>query len=1014
MNLPFAVEVFLFFPPVMNAALAVYVWQQRPIRGATASALILLAAAWWAGCYAFQISAGPDLAAQVLWAKLRHFGLLAAPSLVAIFILQYTDHQSWLNWRTWLALWAPPAVVLLAVLTNDLHGLYWPSTSLTQVDGLYIMVPQRGALNWLNSAYSYVVLGLATVYLLRWVYTNYHRIYRRQAFVFVVSILVPWLSNAIYLSGLSVLDPAPFAFTLTGVGLAWAILGYRLLDLAPIARDRVIEELDEGMIVLDVVGRVVDINRAGLRLLGDPPQGSVLGQPSVKVFARWPDLIQRFRDVRNIQTEVTVGDGPAAHSYLVHIASLTGDQGRVITFRDVSDRQRAAQSLQRRNAHLAALYEIVLDLLNHRDVDSLLQTIVTEAARLLDAPYVELNLIEGDHLAVRAFTINQPFLQGERVSRAEAQLSWQAFDTHQPVLVNDYATWSGRRTVYDGVKLGSVAAIPILAGDRCLGVLDLARLTPNTPFDEEQVWMANLFARIAALVLENANVFADSQRELASRIRIEKELATQRDFAMQVMNTMGQGLAVTGPDGRYEYVNPVAAGLVGITPQEAIGRRPAEFVVPEDAPLLNQAVELRANGQTATHEIRLRREDNGGENYVLFTNVPRLAADGQVVGSIAVVTDLTERRRAEQALAAERTRLRSLIDASRDGIILVGANLTLQVVNIPAMHLLHLPGEIQDWIGKSLTDLILQLRHRTPALSQVLVHEARRAAQGDLAPGHGQSELGVSVFEWLNLPVQSGPDILGRLVVVRDVTEQRRLDQLRDDLTHTLIHDLRSPLTGVLAALDLLEMETAQQDPAEQAQLLSVARQSADAMLQLVNTLLDISRLENRKVPLECELVGIKLLVSKVLDMQQPLATARQLQVHNLVPATLPLAWADPALIERVLQNLVSNAIKFTPVQGQIEIAAQVSGPEAQNLLVSVRNSGPGVPAELDGHLFEKFVSGPQRGRGSGLGLALCRLAVEAHGGQIWTTRTDQNLTEFNFWLPIQQAEINKRKTLID
>jgi PAS domain S-box-containing protein len=1001
MNLPFAVDIFLFFPPVMNIAMGIFVWQQRPSRGATASALMLLAAAWWATCYALQISAGDNLAAQIFWAKLRHVGLLIEPALVITFVVQYTDREKWLTPPTLLAMWGPPVIVLLFVFTNEWHGLYWTSTRLVTTAGISIMTPQRGVVNWLNFAYSYILLALATYFLLRWVVTNYQRIYRSQALVFVGSIIAPWLGNAVYISGLSFLDIAPFAFTLTGIGLAWAILGYRLLDLAPVARDRVVEELADGMFVIDQAGRLVDFNAAGLQLLGGLEPEKVFGQPAAEVFAKWTNLRPLFRNKTNIQTEVALGEGASSEFYLIQMAMLKGNHGRVFTVRNISERQKAAAALRRHNLRLAALYEIVLHLLNHQDQASLLQSIVEQATLLLDAPYGELMLIEGEELVVRAHTANQPFLQAERVSRGVAKLSWQAYDTRQTALVDDYSAWPHRRDIYSALPMSAVVAIPILAGDKALGVLDLARATPDYPFDEEQLQTANLFAGIAALVLENANMYAASQREIEGRRQVEKELASQRDFAMAIMNNMGQGLVVTGADGRYEYVNPVAARMAGLTPQEVIGRQPAEFIFPEDAAILAQASAIRKTGRTATYEIRIRRPDNNAETYVLMTSVPRKTTDGEIAGSIAVVTDLTERRRAEQSLAAERIRLRALIDSSRDGIILVGTDMTLQVINAPAIKLLGLPEAAGNWNGESLTYVTRILRRKSPALARVMLEQARLAQQGQLAPAGGETEGGSVALEWLNLPVQSGPNVLGRLVVLRDITEMRRLNQLRDDLTHTLIHDLRSPISGVLASLDLLQLDSGEAQPADRQQLLDMARQSAETMLHLVNTLLDISRLESRQVPLEGEQVALKVLVNHALSLQQPLALAKQVTIENDLSATLPLVWADPELIERVLQNLINNAIKFTPNAGVIKITAKLDTEAGETLTISVSNSGPGVPPELEGRLFEKFVTGLQRGRGTGLGLAFCRLAVEAHGGHIWLDRNADNLTVFTFSLPL-------------
>jgi transcriptional regulator with GAF, ATPase, and Fis domain len=129
--------------------------------------------------------------------------------------------------------------------------------------------------------------------------------------------------------------------------------------------------------------------------------------------------------------------------------------------------------------YLEVLHQITLDLLNHRGLEDLLQLIVERAAVILDAPYAEIMLLEGEELVVRAFTHNQPYLLGDVVRPGEALITWRAFDTRQPVLIDDYFAWSGRRVLYDEAQLQAVGDFPIVIGQTCLGVL-AARLAQRS------------------------------------------------------------------------------------------------------------------------------------------------------------------------------------------------------------------------------------------------------------------------------------------------------------------------------------------------------------------------------------------------------------------------------------------------------------------------------------------------------------------------------------------------------
>ena len=144
-------------------------------------------------------------------------------------------------------------------------------------------------------------------------------------------------------------------------------------------------------------------------------------------------------------------------------------------------------------------------------------------------------------------------------------------------------------------------------------------------------------------------------------------------------------------------------------------------------------------------------------------------------------------------------------------------------------------------------------------------------------------------------------------------------------------------------------------------------------------------------------------MVDTILAAQGPRAASKQLQLINDVPAALPLVWADVALLERVIKNLVDNSIKFTPVGGTIRITADQDCIDMDEtcLLVTVADTGSGIPAELQPRLFEQFVTGPQAETGSGLGLAFCKIALAAHGQRIWVTSEPGQGAAFTFSLRV-------------
>jgi signal transduction histidine kinase len=178
----------------------------------------------------------------------------------------------------------------------------------------------------------------------------------------------------------------------------------------------------------------------------------------------------------------------------------------------------------------------------------------------------------------------------------------------------------------------------------------------------------------------------------------------------------------------------------------------------------------------------------------------------------------------------------------------------------------------------------------------------------------------------------------------------------------------------------------------------------------MVNGILKISQLESGKMPLRRTAFDMTVLIDQVLDAQTPLALEKDISLRHAVngmplePHPIRPVFADPELIERVLQNLVSNALKFTPSGGEISVRATADA-SRQMLIVEVKDTGPGISADIREQLFEKFVTGLHAEKGSGLGLAFCRMAVEEHGGKIWVESDSGEGATFYFTLPFVTVE---------
>ncbi len=195
---------------------------------------------------------------------------MIVPVAWLVFALQFSQRPDWLTQRTILLLLVIPAATWLLVVSNETHRLIWRDTSLDDSGPFLALQVSHGSWFWIHFGYSYLMLLLGTI-LIGIAAVRTTRIYRRQALAVLLATLFPWAGNVLYLAGLNPipqLDLTPFTFTLTSIIWAWGIFGFRLLDLAPVAREAVLEALRDGVLTLDTQDRIVGMNPAAARMIG--------------------------------------------------------------------------------------------------------------------------------------------------------------------------------------------------------------------------------------------------------------------------------------------------------------------------------------------------------------------------------------------------------------------------------------------------------------------------------------------------------------------------------------------------------------------------------------------------------------------------------------------------------------------------------------------------------------------------------------------------------------------------
>lgn len=229
----------------------------------------------------------------------------------------------------------------------------------------------------------------------------------------------------------------------------------------------------------------------------------------------------------------------------------------------------------------------------------------------------------------------------------------------------------------------------------------------------------------------------------------------------------------------------------------------------------------------------------------------------------------------------------------------------------------------------------------------------------------------------------------------------RRLESLRDSLIHMVVHDLRSPLMVVGDFLALLEKCESQNLSSNGSRFILQARRAVDELVDMVNSMLDVSRMEAGELKLNRSRCQLDLLVREVAGGFDPCGDAAEIVLE--APEQPVKVLADPALLSRVIRNLLGNALRFVSGRGSVRAAVSISGREAR---VAITDNGPGIPTEYHERIFEKFgqVEDHRAGTGTGLGLTFCKFAIELHGGCIGVESEVGKGSTFWFTLPLMEA----------
>ncbi len=369
---PFA--LLMFIPTVSCGLLGMYSFYKRELTGAGPLGFLMLAITWWSTMYGLELLSN-DLQQMRLLNSISYPAIVSLPVFVFMFVMAILDRREWFTFKRVVLLFIVPAIVNLTMWTNEFHWLFY---TVSEIDTQWPFPVQKlvhGPLFWINIVYTYVLLVGSIVLLLReWFYSE--RPYRTQLSIILLGMAFPILVNLNYLFKIlpvGYIDLTPVAFFLTSLFAALSIFRFRLFDLRPIAKETVIRNLEDGIVVIDKSDILIDVNPVSVKLLEIDGE-KALGLPIDDAFSRMPALLG-FIGSTDSRSEMVIGER-IVESRKTSIMSKRGRlRGHIVLLTDITDRKRIEEALKESQEmyRTLATTDMLTGVLNRYSLDQLLE-----------------------------------------------------------------------------------------------------------------------------------------------------------------------------------------------------------------------------------------------------------------------------------------------------------------------------------------------------------------------------------------------------------------------------------------------------------------------------------------------------------------------------------------------------------------------------------------------------------------------------------------------------------------
>ncbi|OGK14248.1 hypothetical protein A3A93_00985 [Candidatus Roizmanbacteria bacterium RIFCSPLOWO2_01_FULL_38_12] len=484
-------------------------------------------------------------------------------------------------------------------------------------------------------------------------------------------------------------------------------------------------------------------------------------------------------------------------------------------------------------------------------------------------------------------------------------------------------------------------------------------------------------------------------------------------------------MVITDPNGCIIHANKAAQDTTGYYISEMLGKTPQLWRDQINEEFYQKLwFTIGRNKKAFVGELKNQKKD--GTKYTVIARIsPILTESGNIIGFISTEEDISSRVSLEAELhrqntisSQEKQRDEAILLNISDGVVALDENGIVSLASEAAILMLRFPRE--ELTGKSYVEVVLsedEFGNRIAVEKRGIIRAITTLKKIHEIVVYHRKDGTKFTADVTNTPIITNGKLYGHVIVFRDVTTEKQIDRAKSEFISLASHQLRTPLTTINWYIELLLSGDAGIINAEQKKFLEEAYTGSRRMAQLINALLNVSRIESDTYMISPEPVDLLRIVRSTLDELKIKIDEKNLHV-NLIKDVIPIISLDPSLMTIIMQNLLTNAVKYTPENGMINVYLKILKPqqkaddvnvEIESVLIQIADNGMGIPKEQQAKIFTKMFRADnvriQDPQGTGLGLYMIKRLIERSNGKIWFRSEENKGTAFYVILPVSGME---------